>query len=167
LDAQPFDGIIGQRRKVGALKRGSWFARFGFAALFLGLGVALSLGVFGFWLATYPDATDPKNIYYVLWKHNLNNDMDLDNALGAMSHDVSPIRQVQGLTRRQLTARFRYIRTIDEATPYLRGCYSTPGAAAQVETHGDDRVVGFLRDSPWLVVMQNRKAIDLILCKGY
>jgi hypothetical protein len=103
----------------------------------------------------------------VLWKHGLNNNMDIDSALVAMSHDVWPARQVQGLTREQLKDRFGYMRTLDEATPYLRGCYSTPGAAGQVETRDKRENVVFLRDSPWMVVMGNEKAVDLILCKGY
>jgi len=56
---------------------------------------------------------------------------------------------------------------MDEATPYLRGCYSTPGAAGQVETRGKRENVAFLRDSPWMVVIENEKVVDLIPCKGY
>jgi len=144
-----------------------WLPRIAFAAFFVGLGVVLSLGVLITWLETYSDAVDPKNIYYVLCKHGLNNNMNIDSALVAMSHDVRPVRQVQGLTREQLKNRFGYTRTLDEATPYLRGCYSTPGAAGQVETRGERENVAFLRDSPWMVVIENEKAVNLILCKGY
>jgi hypothetical protein len=70
-------------------------------------------------------------------------------------------------SREQLKNRFGYTRTLDEATPYLRGCYSTPGDAGQVETRGKREDVAFLRDSPWMVVIENKKAVDLILCKGY
>jgi hypothetical protein len=140
-----------------------WLLRIAFAALFVSVGVVLSLGVLITWVETYPDAADPKNVYYVLWKRGLNNNMNMDSALVAMSHDVGPVRQVQGLTREQLKNRFGYIRTLDEATPYLRGCYSTPGAAGQ----GKREDVAFLRDSPWMVVIENEKAVDLILCKGY
>jgi hypothetical protein len=115
----------------------------------------------------YPDAVDAKNIYYVLWKHGLNNNVNIDSALLAMSHDVWPVGQVQGLTREQLKNRFAYTRTLDEATPYLRGCYATPGAAGQVETRGKRENVAFLRNSPWMVVIENEKVVDLILCKGY
>ncbi len=144
-----------------------WLLRIAFAAFFVGVGVVLSLGVLVTWVETYPDAVDPKNIYYVLWKHGLNNNMNIDSALVAMSHDVWPVRQVQGLSREQLKNRFGYTRTLDEATPYLRGCYSTPGDAGQVETRGKREDVAFLRDSPWMVVIENEKAVDLILCKGY
>jgi hypothetical protein len=96
-----------------------WLPRIAFAAFFAGLGVVLSLGVLITWVETYSDAVDPKNIYYVLCKHGLNNNMNIDSALVAMSHDVRPVRQVQGLTREQLKNRFGYTRTLDEATPYL------------------------------------------------
>jgi hypothetical protein len=113
-----------------------WLPRIAFAAFCVGLGVVLSLGVLITWVETYPDVVDPKNIDYVLWKHGLNSNMNIDSALVAMSHDVWPVRQVQGLTREQLKNRFGYTRTLDDATPYLRGCYSTPGAAGQVERRG-------------------------------
>jgi hypothetical protein len=133
----------------------------------VGVGVVLSLYVLTTWAETYPDKVDPKNSYYVLWKHGLNNNMDIDSALVAMSHDVWPGRQVQALTGEQLKNRFGYIRTLDEATPYLRLCYSSPGAAGQAETGGKKEDAVFLRDSPWMVVLKNEKAVDLILCKGY
>jgi hypothetical protein len=143
-----------------------WIPRIAFAAFFLGLGVVLSLGVLIIWVETYSDAVDPKNICYVLWTHGLNNNMNIASALVAMSHDVWPVRQVQGLTREQLKNRFGYTRTLDEATPYLRGCYSTPGAAGQVESRDKRENVAFLRNSPWMVVIENEKAVDLILCNG-
>ncbi len=142
-----------------------WLKRIGFAGFFVVVGLILSMAIVAAWMGTYPDPSDPKNIYYVLWKHRLNNDMDLDSALGAMSHDVSPVRQVQGLSREQLKNRFGYIRTLDEETPYLRDCYSTPGGVG--EAHVKRENVVFLRDSPWMVVLENEKAADLILCKGY
>jgi hypothetical protein len=152
---------------MNPVNRKRWLPRIAFAVFCVGLGAVLSSGVLITWVETYPDAVDPKNIYYVLWKHGLNNNMNIDSALVAMSHDVWPVRQVHGLTREQLKNRFGYTRTLDEATPYLRGCYSTPGAAGQVETRGKRENVAFLRDSPWMVVIENEKAVDLILCKGY
>lgn len=147
--------------------RNLWLRRIAFAVFFVGVGVILSFGMLGLWLGTYPDDVDPKNIYYVLWKHGLNNNMNLDSALAAMSHDVWPVRRVQGLTKDQLKARFGHIRSLQDATPYLQGCYSTPGSAGRAETQGNSEDVAFLRDSPWMVVMKNGKAVDLILCKGY
>ena len=146
--------------------------RIAFAALFVAVGVVLSFGVLAIWLGTYPDDVDPKNIYYVLWKHGLNNNMNLDYALGAMIGDASRVRQVQGLTKDQLKDRFGYIRTLGEVTPYYQACFFTPGVftlgnadRAAIAAKSEDAF--FLRDSPWMVVMKNGKAVDLTLCKGY
>ena len=147
--------------------RNLWIRRIAVALFFVGIGIILSFGVLVTWLRTYPDDVDPKNIYYVLWKHGLNNNMNIDSALGAMSHDTWPVREVQGLTKDQLTARFGYIRTLEEVTPYYRACYSTPGSAGRAETGGESEDAIFLRDSPWMVVMKNGTAVNLILCKGY
>lgn len=149
-----------------------WFRRIAFAAFFTGAGAILSLLVFYTWLGTYPDDVDPKNIYYVLWKHGLNNNMNLDSAVAAMSHDVRPVRRVKGLTEGQLKARFGYIRTLSEVTPYYQACYFTPGTftlenADHAEIAAKSEDAFFLRDSPWMVVMKNGKAADLVLCKGY
>jgi len=129
--------------------------------------VILSLLVLYTWLHTYPDDVDPKNIYYVLWKHGLNNNMNLDSALAAMSHDVWPVRQVQGLSKGQLKARFGFIKMLDEASPYLRGCYATPTPTGGGESQSNREEVAFLRDSPWMVVMKGGKVVDLVMCKGY
>jgi hypothetical protein len=152
--------------------RKTWFRRIALAAFFTAVGVILSLLAFYTWLGTYPDDVDPKNIYYVLWKHGLNNNINLDSALAAMSHDVWPVRQVEGLTKDQLKARFGYIRTLEEVTPYYQACYFTPGVftpgnvgRAEIATNSEDAF--FLRDSPWMVVMKNEKAVELVLCKGY
>jgi len=152
--------------------RKTWFRRIALAAFVTAVGVILSLLVFFTWLGTYPDDVDARNIYYVLWKHGLNNNMNLDSALAAMSRDVWPARRVDGLTKDQLTARFGYVRTLGEVTPYYQACYFTPGAftqgnvgRAEIATKSDDAF--FLRDSPWMVVMKNGKAVDLVLCKGY
>lgn len=152
--------------------RKAWFRRIAFAAFFAGVGAILSLLMFYTWLETYPDDVDPKNIYYVLWKHGLNNNMNLDSALAAMSHDVWPVRRVKGLTKNQLKARFGYMRTLGEVTPYYKACCFTPGVftlgnlgSAEIAAKNEDAF--FLRDSPWMVVMKNGKAVDLVLCKGY
>jgi len=151
--------------------RKTWFRRITFAAFFAGVGVILTLLVFYTWLGIYPDDVDPKNIY-VLWKHGLNNNMNLDSALAAMSHDVWPVRRVEGLTKDQLKTRFVYILTLVEVTPYYQACYFTPGAFAlgnvgRAEIAAKSEDAFFLRDSPWMVVMKNGKAVDLVLCKGY
>jgi len=149
-----------------SLKSGR-FRGLSFAALSMGAAILLSLGVFATWIATYRDPFDPKNIHYVFWKHGLNKRMDLDTALVEMSHDSAASKLVEGLTREELRSRFGYIRTFYEVTPYLRECYTTPGSAGEAETHGKKENVVFLRGSPWMIVMQDGRAVDLILCKGY
>ena len=151
--------------------RKRWFRRIALAAFFTGVGVILSLLVLYTWLGIYPDDGDPKNLYYVLWKHGLNHSMNLDSALGAMSHDVWPVRRVEGLTKDQLKGRFGYIRTLAEVTPYYQACYFTPGVftlgnvtRAEIAAKSEDAF--FLRDSPWMVVMKNGKVVDLVFCKG-
>lgn len=69
----------------------TWFRRIAFAAFFAGVGVIMSLLVLYTWLNAYPDDVDAKNIHYVLWKHGLNNNMNLDSAFWAMSHDAWPL----------------------------------------------------------------------------
>lgn len=143
-----------------------WLRRVVLALFLLAVGVVLV------WLGAYPDEGDPRNIQYVLWKHGLNKNMDLDNALFAMVRDVSRERQVQGLTKDQLKARFGYVRTLAEVTPYYRACYFSPGVfsqgdAGRAEIAAKSEDAFFLRDSPWMVVMKNGKAVDLVLCKGY
>jgi hypothetical protein len=61
---------------------------------------------------------------------------------------------------------------LEEVSPYYQACYFTPEAFTpgnvgppEVAAKGEDTF--FLRDSPWMVVMKNGKAVDLVLCKGY
>ena len=157
---------------MNPVDRKAWFRRIAFAAVFTTVGAILSLFVFYAWLGTYPDDGDPKNLYYVLWKHGLNNNMNLDSALGAMSHDVWPVRRVEGLTKDQLKGRFGYIRTLGEVTPYYQACYFAPeavtlGKVGRAEIAAKSEDAFFLRDRPWMVVMKNGQAVDLVLCKGY
>src|SRR5258707_4059010 len=88
LDKLCYDYVRNCSLTMDPANRKTWFRRIAFAAFFTGIGAILSLLVFYAWLRTYPDDVDPKNIYYVLWKHGLNNNMNLDSALAAMSHDV-------------------------------------------------------------------------------
>src|SRR5580700_3880911 len=97
--------------------------------------------------------------------------MNLDSALATMSRDVRPERREEGLTKDQLKARFGYIRTLGEVTPYYQACYFTPGAftlgnvgRAEIATKSEDAF--FLRDSPRIVVMKNAKALTLSSAKG-
>jgi hypothetical protein len=66
------------------------------------LAVLLPILALSLWMATYPDNGDPKNIKYVLWKNHLNPWMNLDVAVGTMTHDRNPERLVLGMTPDQL-----------------------------------------------------------------
>jgi hypothetical protein len=65
-----------------------------------------------------------------------------------------------------------YIRILGEVTPYYQACYFTPGAftlgnAGRSEIAAKSEDAFFLRETLWMVVMKNGKAVDLVLCKGY
>ena len=130
------------------------------------LGVALTLGFFRLWIATYPDAGDPKNLSYVLWKHGLNSDMNLDMALGTMTHDTWAVHRVLGLTPSELQDRFGYTKTYEQARPYMQ-LRDTPIATGELGNHPIGHDVLYLRDDEWMVIMKDGRAIDLVLCKGY
>ena len=70
---------------------------------------------------------------------------------------------VKGMSTEQLKKRFGYIRTLNE-TPNYSGCYSATGGRAR---WGDRTDTAFLRNGPWMVILDKGKALDLVLCKGY
>ena len=109
------------------------------------------------WILTYPSASDPKNIKYVLWKHGLYG-MDLDTASDTMIGDVSREMLVVGKTKGKLQEKFGYLSTLSEASPYLRDCYQNS------DWKGTD--VLFIRKSPWMIVFSGDKATKLVLIKG-
>jgi hypothetical protein len=129
-------------------------------------GAVLTLGHFRLWIATYPDAGDPKNLSYVLWKHGLNSDIDLDMALGTMTHDVASENRVIGLTPTELQARFGYTKTYEQVSTYLQLC-DTPNGTGDHDNHSVVHDILYLRNSNYMVMMKNGRAADLILCKGY
>jgi hypothetical protein len=132
-----------------------------------GAAALLVLGVYASWVALYPEEYDPKNIHYLLWKHGLSQNIDLDSAVGGMTHDKWAVNIVKGMSRGQLDRRFGYVRTLDQVTPYLRECHALSDTAGElgVPAHGKDAV--FLRDSWLMVILDDGKAVDLVLCKGY
>lgn len=86
--------------------------------------------------------------------------MDLDAAVFATRRDPDRDRLVMGMTQDKLIARFGYVRPLERVSPYLQGCRDQSS-----ERKG--RVAVFLRDSPWMVVMDDQKGPELVLCKGY
>ncbi|SRR6266571_3068984 len=143
-----------------------WLIRAVIGVSLVGLGILLSYAYFIHWVKAYPADYDPKNVDYVLWKHGLNQNMNLDNAIAAMTHDTWAVRQVEGKSKEELKNRFGFIRTLKEARPYDQVCY-TNGSFGERGIAAAGRDVVFLRDSDWMVILDNGKAVDLVLCKGY
>jgi hypothetical protein len=130
------------------------------------LGILFSYAYFHYQETSYPDGFDPKNIAYVLWKKGQNRNVNLDDAVAAMTHDTWAVRLVEGQTVDELKARFGFVRTLNEARPYLQLCY-TSGAVGEHGIVASGKQVLFLRDSAWMVILDKGKAVDLVLCKGY
>jgi hypothetical protein len=107
------------------------------------------------WTATFED-DDPKNIHYVLWKWGLVS-IDLDRAVAIMSHD-NPKHLVVGKSKEELRKEFGYLRSMDEAAPYLRDCV--------LRSPWKDKSVMFLRSTDLIVVFDGDKATDVLLGKG-
>jgi len=138
-----------------------WISKCIAAIFFVAVGMVLSAGILLAWIGLYPEDVDPKNLEYVLWKHGLNQNMNLDHAIAGMIHDRDPVSIIKGLSREQLTERFGYVHNRDQV-PGLSNCYA-PGFHG---TRLEGKEVAFLRDGPWLVIFDHGKAIDLGLCKG-
>jgi hypothetical protein len=92
--------------------------------------------------------------------------MNLDHAVEAMIHDTWAVKLVKGKTKDQLTEQFGNIRTYNQARPYDQYCATSPEAVGQLGIHPKGKEVVMLRDSDWLVILDNGKAVDLVLCKG-
>lgn len=109
------------------------------------------------WALTYPSESDPKNVKYVLWKHDLY-PMNLDSAMGAMIGDISREKLVVGKTKTQLQRKFGYLKSPSDAHPDMKACY--------LESRWKDQDVLLIRDGPWMVVFSGENASALMLCKG-
>ena len=108
------------------------------------------------WEATYAERYDPKNLHYLGWKYHLL-PMDPHRALSIMTHDGKSDQLVLGKTRKQLQQRFGFILTKDQASPYLREYCAASRPNAEVL---------FLNSNNYMVVLENDRAVELILCKG-
>lgn len=109
------------------------------------------------WALTYPSDGDPKNIKYVLWKHDLY-PMNPDLALGAMIGDIGRDRLIVGKTKAQLQKKFGYLKSPLGAGTYMNGCY--------LESPWKGQDVLLIREGPWMVLFSGENAIGLRLCKG-
>ncbi len=139
-----------------------WYWKAVVACSFVALGILISFGIFVAWVGLYPEDVDPKNIDYVLWTHGMNQNMNLDHAIAGMTHDRHPERLIRGLSKEQLKQRFGYIRSRDQV-PQYGGCYPS----GFLGTSPEGKEVAFLRDGPWVVILDQGRAVDLALCKGY
>lgn len=144
----------------------SFLRRTAIVCCLIGLGVLISVGFFIQWVKRYPLDSDPKNIEYVLWKHGLNQNMNLDSAVEGMIHDTWAVKLVKGKTKEQLAERFGVIRAYDQARPYDQYCANSPETVGQLGVHSKGKENVMLRDSDWLVILDQGKAVDLVLCKG-
>ena len=116
------------------------------------LGCIALLGILGF----RDPAIDP-SIRYLAWKHGLVA-IDLDRATSEMNLDVHRETLVIGKTRHQLDEQFGYTSSLEQATPYVRNCVlNSPNAKEEVIQ---------IRQSDWVVVMQGRKAVQLLSVEG-
>ena len=109
-----------------------------------------------FWRLLYPPP-DPKCMEYAFWKAGLYR-WNPDLVLGAMIGDSQRDRLVLGKTKTELRDKFGVLLTPEEASSYLRGSYESSS------WKGKD--VRFIRQSPWMVVFDHDKAIELVLIKG-
>jgi hypothetical protein len=109
------------------------------------------------WALTYPSASDPKNIRYVLWKANLWK-IDLDTATGTMIGDARRNDLVIGRTEGEIRSKFGYLAMPADTSEYLRNCYQNSPWV--------NKKVLFIRNSSWMVIFDHDIATDLVLVKG-
>lgn len=68
---------------------------------------------------------------------------------------------VIGKSRSQLEQKFGYLTPIEKASPYDQSVWRS----LSIDTRNNEVVV--LRDSTWLVVFSNGRAVQLVLVKGF
>jgi len=104
----------------------------------------------GGWVAAFPDEYDIHNIHYVLWKRGIVS-IDPDRALNVTAHDDAyPL--LLGKSPGDLRAKFGYLRSLDQASPYMRYCYENSSWRG--------KPVMFLRDTDWMVVLEKDRVTD-------
>jgi hypothetical protein len=122
------------------------------------LGGAITFAYLLHWVKSYPDDWDSKNIDYLLWKHDLNHNVNLEHMTEAVGHDPDRESFVKGMTKDQLQARFGEIRPLNQALPYFQWCVENSGRK------GSDVVM--LRDTELAVVLDKGKAVEIFRVKG-
>jgi hypothetical protein len=123
---------------------------FGVSVVLIFLGVAL-------WEALFHGPNDTKDLRYQGWRLGIY-PFSLDQATSTMILDVHRDDLVIGKTRGELVKRFGYVISLDQASDYIKYCYSNSDYRG--------KQVLFLRKSNWQVVMKNGRAEELVLVKG-
>lgn len=116
----------------------------------------LILLAFAGWEGLYYGPYEHKDLRYQCWKHGLY-PLRIDGALETMVVDPRRDTLVLGKTKEQLESKFGYVSSIG-ANSYVNYCYNNSpyrGSSALI-----------IRDSNWMVVMKDGRAINLVLAKG-
>jgi hypothetical protein len=124
----------------------------------LGTIILLAIVILVGWWALYPGPDDPKGFMYIGWRLGLPT-IDQDRALGTMVGDVHRETLVIGKTKAELIKKFGYVTPISQTDDgYYGFCYRSSGRPSQPAL--------MLRNSNWMVLMKDGRAIDLVLLKG-
>jgi hypothetical protein len=123
-----------------------------------GIIISVPVLVLGGWLSLYPERADPKNLGYILWKHNLYS-MAIPDAAAAMIGDPNRDSLVVGKSKEELNMRFGHLHSVSEAPSYLRHCYHEYGEEPGHEPR-------FIADSDWMIIFAGNRAIRLVNIKS-
>jgi hypothetical protein len=111
----------------------------------------------GFWTLTYPDAADPKNMKYVLWKHSLYH-LDKSAILVPLTNDSARNGVIGGRTKDQIRDILGPLVLPADASPYLAGCI------ANSNLNRED--ILFVGNSPVAIQFENGRAKEMWVVKG-
>jgi len=124
---------------------------------FLVATVLLIMSGLALWHAIHPEPSDPKGPRYQGWKLGIY-PLDPDIALDAMIADPHRDKLVMGKTKGELAKRFGYVTSIGEASKHVQLCYA--------DSHLRGKPALVLRDSWWVIAMEDGRAIDMVYEKG-
>jgi len=122
---------------------------------FVAAVVATVFGLAG-WQFLLVGSHDPRDLRYQGWKLGVY-PLRIDDALETMIEDQQRDSLVIGKTKEQLASKFGFV----SATPgndYAKYCYNN--------SQYREKSVRFIRDSNWMVLMNEGKANGLVLAKG-
>jgi hypothetical protein len=116
--------------------------------------IVAALYVFLFHIDLPP--SDHNSIPYILWRHGYST-MNEKHAVEVMLEDQNRNDLVVGKTQSELAQRFTLI-TPAQALPYYRRCYEASAWKGHKAL--------FIKSTPWLIVFNDDKAVELLLVKG-